>query len=139
MTPPTHPPALVPDPEVEARPQRRTFTAAYKARIVHECDQADKHGEINAILRREGLYSSHLSDWRRRLAQAGSNGLAPKKTGRPKKSPALRATHKELKRLRRELALANEKLRHAHLIIEAQKKLAQVLASLEAPLSAHSA
>jgi transposase-like protein len=118
----------VPDPEVQPPPRRRIFTAEYKANILAECDAATEPGQIGAILRREGLYSSHLVDWRRRRAEAGTGGLAPKKTGRPPKDPALVAVEKELERSRRENAALREKLRRAEVIIDAQKKLAEVLA-----------
>ncbi len=122
-----------PEPEAKKRPERRSFTAEYKARILAECDAADEPGKIGAILRREGLYSSHLVDWRRRRAEGGLNGLAPKKVGRPPKDPAVRATEKEMARLRRELAAAEERLRRSEIIIEAQKKLSAVLDSLRNP------
>ena len=56
----------VPDPEVRDRPRRRTFTAAYKLDILREADACNEPGEIGTLLRREGLYSSHLSEWRRK-------------------------------------------------------------------------
>lgn len=123
-------PKLLPDPEVDPRPERRRFTAEYKAAILVECDAATEPGGIGAILRREGLYSSHLVDWRRRRAEGGMKGLAPKKTGRPPKNPTVQAADKENERLRREIAALQEKLRRSQIIIEAQKKLAEVLASL---------
>jgi transposase-like protein len=126
-------PKLLPDPEVEARPRRRTYTGEYKAQILAECDAATEPGAIGAILRREGLYSSHLVDWRRRRADGGVAGLAPKKTGRPPKSNAQRAAEKELARVKREKAQLLEKLRRADIIIDAQKKLASVLESLRSP------
>jgi transposase-like protein len=126
-------PKLLPDPEVEARPRRRTFTGEYKAKILAECDAAEEPGVIGAILRREGLYSSHLVDWRRRRANGGVAGLDPKKTGRPPKSNAQRAAEKELAQLKRENAQLQERLRRADIIIEAQKKLASVLESLRMP------
>lgn len=86
--------------------------------------------ELHPILRREGLYSSHLTDWRRRRADGGLQGLSPKKTGRPPKNPTTQGTDKELERLRRENARLEEKLRRSELIIEAQKKLAELLDSL---------
>jgi transposase len=121
---------LLPDPEVEPRPLRRTFTAAYKAAILAECDAATEPGDIGAILRREGLYSSHLVDWRRRRAEGGMNGLAAKKVGRPPKAPSDLATKKELERVLRENVKLQERLRRSEIIIQAQKKLAEVLASL---------
>ena len=116
-------------------PRRRTFTAEYRAAILAECDATSDPGGIGAILRREGLYSSHLVDWRRRRAEGGLKGLAPKKTGRPPKSPTDRSAEKELERLRRENAALTEKLRRSQIIVEAQKKLAEVLASLAPPTS----
>lgn len=117
-------PKLLPDPEVEPRPTRRVFPAAYKARIVAECDAGVE--PVGAILRREGLYSSHLADWRSRRGQ----GFAPKKTGRPPKDPAIHEQRKEIERLKRENAKLLEKLRRADIIADAQKKLAEVLTSL---------
>ena len=102
-------------------PRRRTFTAKYRAAILAECDAASDPGGIGAILRREGLYSSHLVDWRRRRAEGGLRGLAPKKTGRPPRSPADRDAEKELERLRRENAALTERLRRSQIIVEAQK------------------
>lgn len=117
-------PKLLPDPEVEPRPTRRVFPAAYKARVVAECDAGVE--PVGAILRREGLYSSHLADWRSRRGQ----GFAPKKTGRPPKDPAIHEQRKEIERLKRENAKLLEKVRRAEIIADAQKKLAEVLTSL---------
>jgi len=114
-------------------PRRRSFTAEYKAAIVEECDAAKERGDIGAILRREGLYSSHLVDWRRRRTEGGHKGLAPQKTGRPPMNPAVRNNVKELERLRRENAALEQKLERSQIIVEAQKKLAEVLASLAPP------
>lgn len=119
-----------PDPEVDPTPRRRSFTAEYKASVLAECDAATEPGQIGAILRREGLYSSHLADWRARRAARGSEGLKPKKTGPPPKDPELAAVQKELDRARRENAALQEKLRRAEVIIDAQKKLAEVLSFL---------
>lgn len=123
-------PQLVVDPEVEPRGHRRRFTAEYKAKILAECDAVTEPGQIGEILRREGLYSSHLVDWRRRRADGGMNGLAPRKTGRPPKNPVVREHEKELERQKREIARLQEKLRRAEIIVDAQKKLAEVLNSL---------
>ena len=130
------PAKLLPDPEVDARPHRRTFTGEYKAKILAEVDAAAKSdanaegGAIGAILRREGLYSSHLVDWRRRRDEGGAAGLAPKKRGRPPKSGSQRDKDKEFEQLKRKTAALEEKLRRANIIIEAQKKLASVLDAL---------
>lgn len=122
-------PQLAPAPDPTSQPRRRTFTGEYKANILTECDNATEPGQIGQILRREGLYSSHLVDWRRQRAEGGINALKPKKTGRPPKNPTSRAQDKELERLRRENARLQEKLRRAEIIVEAQKKLAALLAS----------
>lgn len=119
-----------PAPEVAAAPRRRTFTGEYKRKILVECDAATEPGQIGAILRREGLFSSHLVDWRRRRAEGAANGLAPRKVGRPPKDPLQRDHEKELLLLKRENAQLQEKLRRAEIIVDAQKKLAEVLNSL---------
>ena len=117
-------------PEVDPTPRRRTFTGEYKRRILVECDSTTESGEIGAILRREGLFSSHLVDWRRRRAEGGANGLAQRKVGRPPKDQVQRDNEKELLRLKRENARLQEKLRRVEIIVDAQKKLADVLNSL---------
>lgn len=118
----------------QATPRRRRFTGEYKARILEECDNATEPGGIGAILRREGLYSSHLADWRRRRAAEGEKGLAGNKAGRPAKAVAQRHAEEEVERLARENARLREKLRRADLIIEAQKKLSEVLDALQQPV-----
>ena len=75
----------VPDPEVLDRPKRRTFTAAYKLNILRELDSLTEPGQVGEVLRREGLYSSHICDWRRLRALGELQALEPKKTGRPKR------------------------------------------------------
>ena len=92
----------MPNPEVRTKAKRRTFTAEYKRRILEEADGCTESGEIGALLRREGLYSSHLSGWRRQREAGELAGLRPKKRGRKKDEEAA-----ELARLRRE----NERLR----------------------------
>jgi len=71
--------ATRPDPEVAEKPQRRRFTAEYKVRILRDADACAVPGEIGGLLRREGLYSSHLTEWRRQREQGALAGLAPKK------------------------------------------------------------
>lgn len=115
----------VPDPEVPADAKRRHFTAEYKVRILAEADAAkNAPGAIGALLRREGLYSSHLATWRREREAAVASALAPKRRGpKVQHDPA----QEELHRLRRENArLANE-LDKARLIIDVQKKVALLL------------
>jgi transposase-like protein len=109
----------MPDPEVTPRASRRQFSAAYKRKIVAEADACTKPGEIGALLRREGLYSSHLSNWRRQLA-AGTLGKPQR--GRPAEPLAA-----ENAQLRQENERLRRELEKTQLIVEAQKKLAQVL------------
>ena len=111
----------VPDPEVRSEGKRRYLTAAYKARILRLVDGCTKTGEIGALLRREGLYSSHLTKWR----QQRDAGHVAAKRGR-KKDPATAERH-EFARQSREIERLTEKLRQAELIIEIQKKVAALL------------
>src|SRR6478609_339826 len=101
MSKPAESPQRLPAAEAESRPKRRSFTAEYKARILAECDAVTEMGQIGEILRREGLYSSQLFDWRQQRAAGGVQGLRPKKPGRPPKNPTTQATDPELERLRR--------------------------------------
>ena len=112
-------PNHIPNPEVVPRASRRRFSAAYKRRIVAEADACSDRGAIGALLRREGLYSSHLSNWRRELA-AGT--LGEKRRGRPAEPLAA-----ENAQLRRENERLRRELEKTQLIVDAQKKLAQVL------------
>ena len=114
-----------PNPEVAARPTRRHFTAEYKQRILAEADTAKATpGATGALLRREGLYSSHLVDWRRNRAAGIRQALTPQPRG-PK------ATHHPLAdenaQLRRENQRLTEHLRKAELVIDVQKKVAALL------------
>lgn len=115
----------MPDPEVSTRAKRRTFTAGYKRHILEEADRCIDRGEMGALLRREGLYSSHLTTWRRQRAAGELAGLAPKKRGRKRDEEAA-----ELAKLRRENERLRKQLDQAELIIAAQKKLAQLLEAL---------
>lgn len=117
----------VPDPEVSDRPRRRTFTAKYKLKVLRELDACTEPGEQGAVLRREGLYSSHISKWREKRAAGELQGLKPRKRGRPAK--ARNPLEPELDRLARENARLREELRKAGLIIEVQKKLSEMLGS----------
>lgn len=116
---------VVPDPEIPDKAKRRTFTAEYKARVLSEADKAAP-GEIGAILRREGLYSSHLVTWRRERDRGALDALTPKRRGpQPKRT----AAEVELEKLRRENARLQDELGKAKLIIDVQKKLARMLGS----------
>ena len=108
------------DTEVVAKPVRRRFTAEYKLRILQTADQCSP-GELGALLRREGLYSSHLSTWRRQRETGQLAGLTPKKRG-PKPDPQA----DEIARLRRETERLQARLHQAEAIIDAQKKLSQL-------------
>jgi transposase-like protein len=110
----------IPDPEVEPRGSRRKFSVAYKVRILAQAEQCSEPGEMGALLRREGLYASHLSNWRHQQ-QAGQLKQSPKR-GRKCHPQAT-----ELARLEQENERLKAKLGRAELIIEAQKKLCQLL------------
>jgi transposase-like protein len=112
----------VPDPEVMPRAKRRRFSAAYKRRILEEADRCTDPGEIGALLRREGLYSSHLSRWRQVRATGGLQALSPQKRGRNGDPQAA-----EIVQLRRENKRLQQRLEQAELIMEVQKKLSQML------------
>ena len=108
-----------PDPEVVPKAKRRSFTTAYKLRILSQADRCKKHGQIGALLRSEGLYSSYLTTWRR---QRANGELGSKKRGRPADPSA-----KELARLKAENVRLAVRLEKAEAIIEVQKKLADLL------------
>jgi transposase-like protein len=113
----------VPDPEVVPKAKRRQFTAKYKLRILEEADHCTERGQIGELLRREGLYSSHLSKWRKQRVRGQLQGLSPKKRGRIVQDPSAA----ELSRLRRENERLRAQLEQAEIIIEVQKKLAGLL------------
>lgn len=116
-----------PDPEVPAKARRRRFTASYKLRILEEADRCTEPGEIGALLRREGLYSSLLSRWRQQREAGAEEALAPKKRGR-KPQPANPLAHR-VAELERDNARLRGKLAKAETIIEVQKKLSRLLGS----------
>lgn len=122
-TEPATPPR--PDPEVVADAKRRTFSAEYKQRVLAEADAAaTQPGAIGALLRREGLYSSHLVTWRRERQAGILKGLAPHKRGpKSKRSPQ----EEEIQKLRRENQRLAEELRKAEIVIEVQKKVGALL------------
>ena len=107
-----------------ARPVRRRFTAEYKRSILDQADAAQDSGAIGALLRREGLYSSHLGTWRRQRKQGELDALTPKKRG-PKivVSPLV----KQNRDLQADVTRLTKKLKNAELIIEVQKKVAVLL------------
>ena len=109
------------NPEISGRPSRRTFTAPDKLRILKEADQAAGTGEIGAILRRHGLYSSALSEWRRQRDAGTLGALTPARRG-PKSCPA-NPLAAELAVSKRQNALLRRRLERAEAIIEVQKNL----------------
>ena len=112
-----------PDAEVAAKPTRRRFTAEYKLRILEEIEQAGPGG-IGEVLRREGLYSSHLAVWRKAVRK-GALGRLSRKRGR--KGKQVNPLTKEVERLERQLSRTRDELRRAELIIEVQGKVAGLL------------
>ena len=114
-----------PDPEVVAKAKRRTFSTEYKIRILEQADAASATpGGVGALLRREGLYSSHLVSWRRERQAGILDALKPRKRGpRSERNPM----EEEVQKLRRQLGQLTEKLRKAEIIIDVQKKVAALL------------
>ena len=122
---PEPPAQLGPDPEVVADAKRRTFTAEYKQRILAQADAAvAQPGSIGALLRREGLYSSHLVTWRRERQAGVLKGLTPHQRGPKSKR---HAQEEEMQKLRRENQRLTEQLREAEIVIDVPKKVGAVL------------
>ena len=116
-------PTDIPDPEVVPKAKRRKFSAEYKQRILEEADNCTEAGQIGALLRREGLYSSHLSTWRRQRDRGLVQALSPKRRGRKRKDELER----EVAKLQRENERLQASLEQAETIIEVQKKLSRLL------------
>ncbi len=115
-----------PDPEVSEKPTRRRYPAEYKLRILKEADACTEPGDVGALLRREGLYSSILSTWRRQREDGSLKALSPSKRGRKVKPPnPLSRRVEELERKNRKL---EAQLKQAQAVIEVQKKLSEILA-----------
>lgn len=112
-------------PEVPERPVRRRFDAAYKLRILEEADRCVQPGQLGHLLRREGLYSSHLSSWRQQREQGILSALTSKRRGRKAKPKNPLAD--ELARLERENRRLRNQLRQAELVIDVQKKVSEML------------
>ncbi len=110
------------DPEVTERAKRRRFTAEYKLRILRQADACKGDGDIGALLRREGLYSSQLVAWRRRRDELAKAGLKASKRG-----PKAKATDPRVKRLERENERLKRRIEEAETIIDFQKKLSKLL------------
>src|SRR5665213_2244154 len=116
--------AAHPNPEVVAQAKRRRFTAEYKQHILTEADQAKGSGGVGALLRREGLYSSLLTTWRREREAGVRQALAPQKRGPKSKRNPLQDAHDQLLR---DHARLTEQLRKAEIIIDVQKKVGALL------------
>ena len=121
------PPPVATSPELSARPRRRSFTAQEKLRILGETDRAAQTGEIGAVLRREGIYSSLLTDWRRQREAGAFNALSPSRRG--PKPAATNPLAAELAGAQAENARLLRRLERAEAIIELQKKVADLLGS----------
>jgi transposase len=112
----------MPKTEVVSKPRRKQFSVAERQRILREADACQGSGEIGALLRREGIYSSYLTTWRKQKERGELDGLSPQKRG-PKTDPQAI----ELAKLRRENERLQKKLQQAELIIDIQKKVSQIL------------
>lgn len=122
--------------EVVAKAQRRRFTVAYKRRILQEAARCSKPGEVGALLRREGLYSSHLTAWRAAHARGELAGDGVKRRG-----PKPQASHPEAKRivqLERENRRLRARAERAEALVEVQKKLSALLQQDDESSTGHS-
>jgi transposase len=113
-----------PDSEVRSKATRRRFTAKYKLMIVERADKCTKPGEVGALLRKEGLFSSQLAVWRKQRDKGAVSGLSRKRGRRSTKSPLL----DENKVLRQQVDALQRQLKKAEMIIDVQKKLSEILA-----------
>ena len=117
--------SLPPDPEVVAKPTRRQFTAEYRLRILEEADRCTEPGEVGRLLRREGLYSSHLTAWRKARHKGSLQGLSSKKRGaKPSERNPLDA---KVRALEAKVARLEKELHTAHTILDVQGKVAGLL------------
>jgi transposase-like protein len=114
-----------PDPEVLERPKRRQFSASYKLRILEQADRCAS-GELGALLRREGLYSSHLTAWRREREKGALAALSRRRGRKAKRS----LEQREIERLERENERLRQELEKAQAIIAVQEKVAAMLEAL---------
>jgi transposase-like protein len=116
----------VPDPELVERPKRRRFSAEYKLRIVREAEACSRSGEVGELLRREGLYSSLLTEWRRARDSGALEALAPRRRGPVRQNPEL----VELATVRRRLERSEADLKTARRVIEIQGNVYALLEDL---------
>lgn len=113
--------------EVPPRATRRRFTAEYKDRVLRDASACTEKGELGALLRREGLYSSHLAAWRATMANEGRKGLEPKQRGTKPRPPAGKASRARVVELERQLRRMTARAQHAEAIVEIQKKVSRLL------------
>jgi len=118
------------DVEVVAKPRRRTYAAEYKRRILKEADACTAPGAIGALLRREGLYSSLLVEWRRARGRGELAALTPKKRGR--KATPVDPRDRKISELERQVAQLTGRAERAEILVAAQKNLAALLGRPEA-------
>jgi hypothetical protein len=114
-----------PDPEVVATAKRRQFSGGEKRRILNAADRCAQPGELGALLRREGIYSSMLATWRKQRAQAEDTALAVRPRGR--KPDPVSASTRKVEQLQRDNDRLRRRLAQAHTVIEVQKKLCTLL------------
>ena len=115
--------AAPPDPEVVDKPVRRRFSASYKLRIIEEAERCREPGEVGRLLRREGLYTSHLAAWRKAARHGSLKGLSKKRGRKAERNPL----EQKVRKLERENARLEKELHKAHLIIDVQGKVAGLL------------
>jgi len=125
FSPPTESAVKPPNPEVSQIAKRRRFSADYKLNILRQADACSEMGEVSALLRREGLYASHLSVWRRQRDAGSLQALKPKTRGRKpaQKNPLA----DENARQQREIKRLQLRLKKAEIIIDVQKKVSEML------------
>ena len=124
-------PLVMPDPEVPEKKRRRKFTAKYKLHILAKADRCTEPGQIGALLRSEGLYSSNLTTWRKQREKGVLDALSPKKRGRKEKekNPLVQ----KVAQLERENERLKKKLAQAETIIDVQKKISEILGISQEP------
>jgi transposase-like protein len=118
-------PVVAEDVQVAAKPQRRRYTAEYKRRILKEADACTAPGTIGALLRREGLYSSLLVEWRRARGRGELAALTPKPRGR--KPRPVDPRDRKIAELERQVAQLTGRAERAEILVEAQKNLAALI------------
>ncbi len=116
----------IPNPQVPEKAQRRRFSAEYKLRVLEQADACTQAGELGSLLRREGLYSSLLSEWRKQRKAGALKALSKKRGRKAQRDPSAG----RIAELERENLRLRHKLKQAETIIEVQKKLSQALESL---------